>query len=65
MKPPPINRSNEGAFLFVASYECRQAEIYANTAHQAKQWAAGHFKPPKHKQHLVHVMLSEKSDAGT
>ena len=45
---------------YKAFFNGKTTEIHANTLFQAKQKAVAFFKPPKSKQHLVHVVLCEK-----
>ncbi len=45
---------------YIAFYNGKQHEVHADTLFEAKQKAVAHFKPPKSKQHMVHVVLAEK-----
>jgi hypothetical protein len=45
---------------YKAFYNGRETDIYADTLLQAKEKAVAFFKPPKSKQHMVHVHLCEK-----
>lgn len=47
---------------YVAMYNGKQTDIYAETLYAAKQKAIAHFKPKKSQQHMVIVMLAEKPD---
>lgn len=45
---------------YLAFYNGKQAGFDATSLLAAKNMAVGHFKPPKSKQHMVHVYLAEK-----
>ena len=45
---------------YIAFYNGKQHELYADTLLEAKDKAIQHFKPPKSKKHMVSVMLAEK-----
>ena len=45
---------------YKAFYSGKEADIYAVNLLQAKVKAIDHFKPPRSKQHMVHVHLCEK-----
>lgn len=45
---------------YIAFYNQKRFEVYAETLFEAKDKAIAHFKPPKSKQHMVTVMLAEK-----
>jgi hypothetical protein len=44
---------------YIAFFNSKRAEIYANTLLEAKTKAIAQFKAPKSKQHLVSVTLAE------
>ena len=44
---------------YIATYNGKQFEVYADTGYQAQQKAIERFKPPKSKKHLVIVYLCE------
>lgn len=46
-------------FGYIALYQSKRAEIYAESLYAAKMQALEHFKPPKSKRHLVSVHLAE------
>lgn len=51
----------EGKYGYVAfSHKGDRHELYANSSYEAYKKAVNHFKPPKSKQHLVHVHLAQK-----
>lgn len=45
---------------YIAIYNGKQVEVYAEGLYQAKLKAIEELKPPKSKQHMVIVMLAEK-----
>ncbi|MFK4131985.1 hypothetical protein ACI2KR_06775 [Pseudomonas luteola] len=45
---------------YIAFFNGKRAELYADSLFDAKLKAIAHFKPAKSKQHLVSVMLAEK-----
>lgn len=63
MARPQINKSSDGDTGFVAFYNGKEAEVYANTSLQARDLAVTFFKPPKSKKHMVHVMVAERNGA--
>jgi len=54
-----INKPSEGKNGYIAFFNGKQAEVYADTKLKALELARAHFKAPKSKQHMVHVELSE------
>jgi hypothetical protein len=46
---------------YVAFYQNKRHELYAESLYAAKLKAIEHFKPPKSKQHMVSVILAEKN----
>lgn len=44
---------------YVAFYQNQRHEIHAPTMYAAVRAALEHFKPPRSKKHLVHVVLAE------
>lgn len=45
---------------YIAFYNGKQIEVYANTSYEAQEKAILQFKPPKSKKHMVDVHLAEK-----
>lgn len=56
---PKINQPTDGSCGYIAYYNGKQAEVWANGLFSAKNLAADHFKVPTHKRHLVTVILAE------
>jgi hypothetical protein len=56
-----INTPNDGKNGYVAMYNGRQVDVWADTSFQATERARNYFKPPKSKRHLVHVVLAEQN----
>jgi len=56
-----INAPTDGNCGYMAFYNSKQAEVWADSSYQAQQRAVNYFKPPKSKKHLVHVQLCEKN----
>jgi hypothetical protein len=54
-----INCPTDGKCGYIAFYNGQEAEVYADSSFQATERAKAHFKPPKSKRHLVHVVLAE------
>lgn len=54
-----INTQNDGKYPYLAFFNGKQVELYADSSYQAQQRAIAHFKPTKSKQHMVHVQLVE------
>lgn len=50
-------------FGYLAFYNGKQFELFASSIAEAKDLAIAWFKPPKSKQHMVHVYLAEKEIA--
>ena len=50
-------------FGYLAFYNGKQFELFASSIAEAKELAIAWFKPPKSKQHMVHVYLAEKEIA--
>lgn len=46
---------------YVAFFNGKRIEVYADNLYQAKLKAIDQFKAPKSKQHMVSVMLAEKN----
>jgi hypothetical protein len=44
---------------YIALYQGRRHELYADSLYAAKLAADAYFKPPKSKRHLVTVHLAE------
>lgn len=45
---------------YIAFYNGKQAELYAETSYAAYSQAVDHFKVPKSKRSMVSVVLAEK-----
>ena len=45
---------------YIAFYNGKQVEVYANTLYEAKQKAIAEFRVKAKQQHNVHVMLAER-----
>jgi len=45
---------------YIAYYNQRRIEVYAETSYRAQQDAVARFRAPKSKRHLVHVVLVEQ-----
>jgi hypothetical protein len=45
---------------YVAFFNGKRTEVYADSLYQAKQKAITHFKPRKSQEHMVSVVLAEK-----
>jgi hypothetical protein len=45
---------------YVAFFNDKRTEVYADSLYQAKQKAITHFKPRKSQEHMVSVVLAEK-----
>lgn len=48
---------------YLAYYNSQQIQVQASSSSNAYDKAVTHFKPPKSKQHMVHVYLAEKEIA--
>lgn len=46
---------------YIAFYNGKKEEVFAETAYQAQLKAIDIFKPAKSKRHMVHVVLAEKN----
>jgi hypothetical protein len=46
---------------YKAFYNGKEMDITANSSYHAQKLAIAFFKPPKAKQHMVHVHLCEKA----
>jgi c-di-GMP-binding flagellar brake protein YcgR len=44
---------------YIAFYNGKQIEVEAETSYGAYKYAITQFKPPKSKQHMVHVHIVE------
>ena len=55
-----INSAIDGQNGYIAFYNGKSVEVYANTSYEAQQKAVTYFKPPKSKKHMVHVVIAEK-----
>lgn len=47
---------------YVAYFNGRRHELRASSLYEAKQRAIAHFKPRKSQEHMVAVVLAERSD---
>lgn len=56
-----INSSADGSHGYVAFYNGKRADVWANSSFDAVERARVFFKPPKSKKHMVHVVLAEKN----
>lgn len=56
-----INTKNDGQNGYIAFFNGKKAEVYADSSYQAQQRAVAHFKPAKSKRHLVFVMIAESN----
>ena len=45
---------------YIAIYNGKKTEVYADSLYAAKQKAITEFRAPKSKQHMISVMLAEK-----
>ena len=54
-----INDKTAGRCGYIAFYNGRQAEVWANDKYTAVKLSQEYFKPAKSKQHLVTVVLCE------
>ncbi len=48
---------------YIAMYDSKEHKTYASTLYEAKCNAVEFFKPPKSKQHMVHVHLCEHENS--
>ena len=53
-----INSSNDGKCGYIAMFNGKKANVWADSSHQAQQRAIEHFKPAKSKRHMVHVYIA-------
>ena len=54
-----INEPKDGKCGYLAFFNNKIAEVYADTAYQARLKAVTYFKPAKSKQHMVHVQCAQ------
>lgn len=59
---PKINTPADGTCGYLAFFNGKQAEVWANGLYEAKQKAVAYFKPAKSKVHMVSVHLCEKNN---
>ena len=59
MSNPQINTANDGKNGYIAFFNNRKVEVYADTRFKAQELAVAHFKPAKSKRHMVHVVIAE------
>ena len=50
------------SFIYNCYYNNRVIEVTADTSAKAQELGVAQFKPPKSKQHMVHVVLATKRD---
>lgn len=55
-----LNAPADGKCGYIAFYDGKKVEVYADSSIQARDLAKTHFKPAKSKAHMVHVVLAEK-----
>lgn len=55
-----VNTPADGKNGYVAFFNGKQADVYADTSFQATERAKAFFKPAKSKAHMVHVVLAER-----
>jgi len=46
---------------YIAFYNGKQIEVYADTSYEAQKTTIAQLRPPKSKQHMVTVVLAEKN----
>lgn len=51
---------NKVEYTYICFYASKQVELKAETSYDAQLKAVAHFKPPRSKQHLVHVLLAKR-----
>jgi hypothetical protein len=56
---PKINTPADGKCGYMAFYNGKKAEVWADTLSDAKERAVAYFKPAKSKRHMVSVVLCE------
>ncbi len=56
-----INSSADGSHGYVAFYNGKRADVWANSSSEATDRARVFFKPPKSKKYDVFVVLAEKN----
>lgn len=61
MGNPKINTPADGQCGYLALYDGKRAEVWADSSYQAKQRAEAYFKPTKRKAHLLSVHLCENN----
>jgi len=44
---------------YIAMYNSKKMRVKANSSYQAQKAAIDWFKPPKSKEHMVHVYLAD------
>ena len=59
MANPRINQPTDGKCGYLAFFNGKQAEVWADTKFAALEKAQAYFKPAKSKKHMVHVELCE------
>jgi hypothetical protein len=60
-KTMQINTSNDGRNGYMAFFNGKKAEVYADSSLQAQERAIAYFKPAKSKRHMVFVMIAESN----
>jgi hypothetical protein len=59
LRNPSRKRRRNPSNGYIAFYNGKQTEIYADSLYEAKQKAVAFFKPRKSQAHMVHVELAE------
>lgn len=44
---------------YIGFYNCKRVELYAENQFAAREAALAFFRPPKSRNHMVHVVLAE------
>lgn len=52
--------TNIKEYTYIAFYNSKQIEIQAGSSYAAQLQAIKLFKPPKSKEHMVHVYLADR-----
>lgn len=55
----PINKPTDGKYGYIAFFNGKKVELYADSTFHAQKLATQYFKPAKSKQHMISVMLAE------
>lgn len=54
-----INQPSDGTCGYIAFYDNKRLEVYANSSYQAQQTVANHFKVKPKNHHRIVVALAE------